>query len=67
MSVNKKKVFMNTNVSLILNNKDKFIDNLRRIFDIFKRRGRCVCNMERASFDGGNLKIHEAGNQRCLL
>ena len=39
MSVNKKKVFMNTNVSLILNNKDKFIDNLRRIFDIFKRRG----------------------------
>lgn len=39
MSANKKKVFMNTNVSLILNNKDKFIDNLRRIFDIFKRRG----------------------------
>jgi len=33
----KKVVFFNTNVSLILKNGDKFIGNLRRIFDIFKK------------------------------
>lgn len=35
----RKRVFMNTNASLILNNNEKFIDNLGRIFQIFKRRG----------------------------
>lgn len=32
----RKVVFFNTNVSLLLNNKEYFIQNLRRIFDVFK-------------------------------
>lgn len=35
----RKKMFMNTNVSLILNNNEKFIDNLTRVFQILNRRG----------------------------
>lgn len=34
----KKKMFINTNVSLILHNKEKFIDNLSRVFKILDRR-----------------------------
>ena len=33
------KIFLNTNVSLILNNKELFTENMRRAFEIFKRRG----------------------------
>ena len=33
----RKVIFFNTNVSLILNNDDKFIDNLNRIFAIFEQ------------------------------
>ena len=35
----KRKIFLNTNVSLILNNKELFTENMRRAFEIFKRRG----------------------------
>lgn len=34
---NKKVVFFNTNVSLLLNNKAYFVDNLNRIFQIFEK------------------------------
>jgi hypothetical protein len=34
---NRKVIFFNTNVSLILHNSDRFVDNMRRIFDIFKK------------------------------
>lgn len=34
----KKKMFLNTNVSLILNNNDKFVENLSRVFQILNRR-----------------------------
>ena len=33
----RKVIFLNTNVSLILNNSERFIDNLYRMFDVFKR------------------------------
>lgn len=33
------RLFLNTNVSLILNNNDRFIENLSRAFKIFQRRG----------------------------
>lgn len=33
------RLFLNTNVSLILNNNDRFIENLSRAFKIFLRRG----------------------------
>lgn len=34
----KKKLFINTNVSLILNNQEKFVENFRRVFGILKKR-----------------------------
>lgn len=34
----KKKIFINTNVSLILNNNEKFVENMNRVFEILKRR-----------------------------
>lgn len=34
----KKKIFLNTNVSLILNNNEKFVENMNRVFEILKRR-----------------------------
>ena len=34
----KKKLFINTNVSLILNNNEKFVENMSRVFEILKRR-----------------------------
>ena len=39
LSSGKKKVFMNTNVSLILNNNDRFVENISRIFKIFENLG----------------------------
>lgn len=39
MAKGKIKLFINTNVSLILNNNDRFIENLSRAFKIFLRRG----------------------------
>lgn len=37
-STNKRKIFLNTNVSLILNNGDKFVENMRRVFELFNKR-----------------------------
>lgn len=37
-SSNKKKIFLNTNVSLILHNNEKFIENMSRIFKILNQR-----------------------------
>lgn len=35
---NKKKMLLNTNISLILNNDENFIDNLHRVFEILNKR-----------------------------
>ena len=37
-SKNKKKMFLNTNLSLILNNDERFIENITRVFKILDRR-----------------------------
>ena len=38
LSGNKKKVFFNTNISLILNNKELFTVNIYRVFELFNKR-----------------------------
>lgn len=38
MAEGKKKIFINTNVSLILNNNEKFVENFRRVFEILIKR-----------------------------